>query len=158
MPPELWSVLSGGTLLAAAVCWRWLSHRRVRTRLELALRSGNPVVRQAGIRVAVDQGLRPNAKLLLSCIDRESDPEVLSVLAESVLRNSWEPADHPAILRLRLWAYEEYARPERAGQPRVGRHRTTAAPTWLLAQHRSDGVPRHRATDTKSLRVVERIG
>jgi len=157
MSPESLSVLVGGILLVAAACWRWLSHRRVHTRLELAVRSGDPVVRQAGIRVAVDQGLRTNAKMLLSCIDRESDPEMLSLLAESVLRNSWEPTDQPAILRLRLWAHE-YTRPEKAGQPRPVRHGTTAAPTRLLTQHRPDNAPRHRAKDIESLHVVEEIG
>lgn len=157
MSPESLSVLVGGMLLAAAVCWRWLSHHRVHARLELALRSGDPVVRQAGIRVAADQGLRPNAKMLLSCIDRESDPEVLDLLADSVLRNSWEPADQPAILRLRLWAHK-YARAEVAGQPRLVKHETTAAPMRLLPQHRPDSAPRHRPTDTESLRVVEGIG
>lgn len=157
MSAELLCVLFGGMLLAIAVCWRWWSHRRVHARVELAVRSADPVVRQAGIRVATDQGLRHNAKLLLSCIDRESDPEVLSLLADSVLRNSWEPADAPAILRLRLWAYEHHARAERAGQPRLVKHRTTAAPTRVLAQHRPDGAPRHRATDIASLRVIEGI-
>jgi hypothetical protein len=86
---------------------------------------------------------------------RESDSMVLRVLAESVLTNSGEPADQPAILQLRFWAYEEHARPERAG--RVA-HGTTAAPTRPLAQHRSDSSPQHRAGDVQSLRVVKEIG
>jgi hypothetical protein len=157
MPSELWLVVSGGTLIAAAVCWRWCSHRRVRVRLEMALRSGDPLIRQAGIRVAADQGLRRNAKMLLSCIDRESAPEVLHFLAESVLRNSWEPADQPAILRLRLWAHEQHARPAKLTAPRVVGPGTSTTPKRLAPQ-RPEGAPRHRATDIDSLRVVEEIG
>ena len=148
MSPELWSVLSGGTLIAAALCWRWLNHRRVYARLKLALRSSDPVVRQAGIRVATDQGLRRNAKLLLSCIDRESDPAVLRFLAECVLRNSWEPVDQPTMLRLRLWAHEQHARPAKA----------TAPPLPRLAPPCPKAGPRHRAADIKPLRVVKETG
>lgn len=157
MSPETWCLLTGGMLLAAAGCWRWLSHRRGHARLELAVRSGDPVVRQAGIRVAVEQGLRANAKMLLSCIDRESDPQVLSSLADSVLRNTWEPADRPAIVQLRLWAHE-YARSKTVGQPSLVKRSTTAAPTRLLTQHHRGDGPRHRAADIKPLRVSEGNG
>lgn len=85
---------------------------------------------------------------------RESDPMVLRVLAESVLKNSWEPADRPAILQLQLWAHEEHARSDRAG--RVA-HGTTAAPMRPLAQHRSDSSPQRRAGDVQSLRVIKEI-
>ena len=157
MSPETWCLLSGGTLLAAAACWRWLSHHRVHARLELAIRSGDPVLRQAGMRVAVEQGLRANAKRLLSCIDRESDPQVLSALADSVLRNTWEPADRPAMVQLRLWAHA-YSPPKTAGQPSLVQRNTTAAPTRLLTQHHRGDSPRHRAADIKPLRIIEGNG
>ena len=157
MSPELWSVLSGATLIAAALGWRWRSHHRVRARLALALRSDDPVLRRAGIRVATDQGLGRNAKLLLSCIDRESDPEVLRFLAECVLRNSWEPANRPAVLRLRLWAHEQHARPAKTTAAGLSKPAPSATPA-RLAPPRPAAGSRHRAADVKPLRVVKETG
>lgn len=106
-----WPWVAGGALLlVVAVLWRGRSRRRTGVGLTVALRDGDPARRAAAVRVATEQGLRAYAAVLAKLIDVERDPRVLAALAEGVLRNSWEPADRPAILRLRLWAHEAQAR------------------------------------------------
>jgi hypothetical protein len=105
-------------MLLVAMSWRLLHRRRVDARLAEALRHDDPVRRRAAVRVATEQGLRPYAKLLIARIDEETDPHVRAALVEGVLRNAWEPADQPAILRLRLWAHEERARWQAAAPTR----------------------------------------
>jgi hypothetical protein len=108
----------GAMLLLAAVSWR-LGHRaRMRGRIAAALHDEDPRRRRAGVLVATEQGLRANAALLAEHVERERHPAVLAALVEGVLRNAWEPTDHPAILALRLWAHEQRrpaADPERPG-------------------------------------------
>ena len=97
----------GAVLLLAATSWR-LGHRaRMRGRIVAALHDEDPRRRRAGVLVATEQGLRANAALLAEHIERERHPAVLAALVEGVLRNAWEPTDHPAILALRLWAHEQ---------------------------------------------------
>ena len=105
-PEWLVAAASGAILIGLALLWR-LGHRSgVRRRIRAALRDRDPQRRRAGVLVATEQGLRVNAALLVDHIDRERSPIVLDALAEAVLRNSWDPADQPAMLRLRLWAHE----------------------------------------------------
>lgn len=98
---------AGAVLLLAAVSWR-IGHRaRMRGRIAAALHDEDPRRRRAGVLVATEQGLRANAALLAEHIERERHPAVLAALVEGVLRNAWEPTDHPAMLALRLWAHEQ---------------------------------------------------
>jgi hypothetical protein len=79
----------------------------MRGRIAAALHDEDPRRRRAGVLVATEQGLRANAALLAEHAERERHPAVLVALVEGVLRNAWEPTDHPAILALRLWAHEQ---------------------------------------------------
>ncbi len=97
----------GALMLVGALAWRHSHRSRMHTRIAAALDDGDPQRRRAGVLMATGQGLRAHADLLAEHLDREQDPDVLAALVEGVLRNSWEPADRPAILRLRLWAHEE---------------------------------------------------
>jgi hypothetical protein len=97
----------GALMLVGALAWRNSRRSRMHTRIAAALDDDDPQRRRAGVLVATEKGLRAHADLLAEHLDREQDPDVLATLAEGVLRNSWEPADRPAILRLRLWANEE---------------------------------------------------
>lgn len=118
-----WTITAGAgaVLLVTALAWR-LGHRtRVRGRIAAALHDEDPRRRRAGVLVATEQGLRANAALLAEHADRERHPAVLAALVEGVLRNAWEPTDHPAILALRLWAHEQH-------RPTADRETTGAGP------------------------------
>lgn len=132
-------MVAGGLLVLIAIGWRQVHRHRLRSRVAQALRDADPVCRLAAVGVATEQGLRAYAGLLLSRVDTETDADVRTALADGVLRNAWEPADRPSILRLRLWAHEERAR--RAPSPAI------RFPTPL--PHRRpvppQGLPRHRA-------------
>ncbi len=91
----------------------------MRGRIAAALHDEDPRRRRAGVLVATEQGLRANAALLAEHVERERHPAVLAALVEGVLRNAWEPTDHPAILALRLWAHEQ----RRPTADREGRRR-----------------------------------
>jgi hypothetical protein len=91
-------------LLLARV--QWVRARRVkRTMLRRALTAPDPAARRAAIQVVGDGGLSRFAELFLGLIPREPDPSVLLVLAQVVVRNQWESASDPAMIRLRLWAH-----------------------------------------------------
>lgn len=96
----------GALLVAGALVWRHVHRARIHTRIAAALGHLDAQRRRAGVLVATELGLRAHAELLIDHLTREDDPEVLAALADGVLRNSWEPADRPAMLRLRLWAHE----------------------------------------------------
>ena len=98
----------GVLLVVAALAWRSVHRAQTRTRIAEALDHHDPHRRRAGVLVATEQGLRAHADLLADHLDEEDDQVVLDTLAEGVLRNSWEPADQPSILRLRLWAHERH--------------------------------------------------
>jgi hypothetical protein len=104
MPVDLF-VVCLGTGLAALTLGRGIHARReARVQLRLAASSANPHTRAAAIKVMGAQGLRRYAAVLVERVDNETDIDVLASLVEVVQRNAWEPADHPALIELRLWA------------------------------------------------------
>lgn len=117
MRPEVLSAVAGVVLLVVALLWRRLAYRRARRRLARGLADLNPAVRRAAVLVAVEQGLRPYARVLLAHGQREPDPDVKAALVDRVLRNTWEPADRRAILALRLWAHTERERRDQTDRP-----------------------------------------
>ena len=96
----------GALLLIGAFGWRCWHRARMRTRIAEALDHPDPRRRRAGVLVATEQGLRAHSDLLADHLNRERDPAVLDALVDAVLRTSWEPADQPALLALRLWAHQ----------------------------------------------------
>ncbi len=133
MRPE-WMVGAAGVLVVlVAIVWRQVYRNRVRSQVDRALRDADPARRRAAVGVATEQGLRTYARVLAARIEAETDPRVRAALVDGVLRNAWEPADRPSILRLRLWAHEERQREETSAALPYRR------PTPPL------GLPRHRA-------------
>lgn len=104
MPAELTIVCLDVGLLAMIVGRAVQARRAPFVQLCAAARSADARTRCAAVRVMGANGLRRYAAILLERVGVESDLDVLVALLEVVQRNSWEPADHPMIVSLRLWA------------------------------------------------------
>lgn len=117
---ELAALLVGAALLLMARRQRVQALRQRRRVLRQAFASPDPGVRRAAIQVAGDEGLSRSADVFVDLLARERDPTVLLALARVVVRNQWEPARDPTMLRLRLWAhrYLDQIRPKE--QPLFG--------------------------------------
>lgn len=111
---EITALAVGATLLVVARRQRVQARRQGRRVLRQALASPDPAVRRAAIQVAGDGGLSRSADVFLALVEREDNPSVLLALARIVVRNQWESAGDPAVLRLRLWAhrYVDQTRPQ----------------------------------------------
>ena len=169
--PWTWASV-GVVLLLVAIAWRWTHRRRTASRLAEALRADDPARRRAAVAVAAEQGLRQCGAMLLERSAAEQDPTVVDAIVGAVLRNSWEPADRPAILALRLWAHERRAGATPSGAAGAWTEPPVTAPvprvpaadaplplsgtaglfTPHAAPHRSPHLPRHRAA--ASIRIV----
>ena len=105
LDPAIYTVfILGIALLAVAFVWRTAAVAAARARLTKALESPEPSTRTSAIEVATSHGLDRHARALLKIAAAESDPGVLDALAEAVVRNTWEPADNPRTVDLKLWA------------------------------------------------------
>lgn len=150
MPAEWVAVAVGALAVVGAVLWRLRCRQLVGARLAAALRDPDPRARAAAVRVAVEQGLRTHDRLLAARVEVEGDPTVLAAVVEGVLRNAWEPADRPAILRLRLWAHAERARTAAAAVAAPDPLPTTRLPRVPVEApvEATERLPLRRRTDT----------
>ena len=158
---EISALLVGAALFVVARRQRVQARRQGRRVLRQAFASPDPAVRRAAIQVAGDDGLARSADVFLALVDREKDPSVLLALARIVVRNRWEPAGDPAILRLRLWAhrYLDHAQPREHALFEGAKARDFQGPSVaevvnLLVQpsSRSDQVRRGRPRTSPSER------
>jgi hypothetical protein len=94
-------------LLALAWAWRSLARARTAAVLRRAARDPRRWVRRAAVEIIAEQGLHRFADLLAERIAVEQVPAVREALALAIVRNQWEPADSPLLIRLRLWAHAE---------------------------------------------------
>ncbi len=94
----------GLALIVIGIAWRTLVARRVTARHADALRSTDPAVRAAAVRMAVTSGLDRTADLLNAHLDGERDETVLDALAHSVALRQWEPSDRASVTRIREWS------------------------------------------------------
>lgn len=115
----------GLVLLLSALGWRARRGRRARELVRQALADRDPDIRLAAIRVVGSEGFARYATMLLERTRYENDPVVVSVLAQLVVDNQWEPADNAALIRLRLWAH----------------HYLTGPPTLAVGAGRAEPVP-----------------
>jgi hypothetical protein len=68
------------------------------------LRAPDPSARRSALELVGNDGLAAHAGALVELVRHETDPAVLDAVADLVARNSWEPADQPRLVELRLWA------------------------------------------------------
>jgi len=106
-------LLVAAALVAVAVVWRARSGWQARQVVVEALTSSDPRRRQAGVVMVSNEGLARFVEPLARLASVETDPEVIEALVQAIRRNQWEPATHPLLVRLRLWA----AARDVAGQP-----------------------------------------
>lgn len=118
----------GVALLVIGLIWRGAAIAAGRVRLAQALTAPDAATRTSAIEIAASHGLDRHARALLKVVEADADPHVLDALAHAVVRNTWEPADNPRTVELRLWAERR-----RAGDsaPECGR-----PPSRSTATHR----------------------
>jgi HEAT repeats len=105
--PDALPFVAGVLLLAVAWAWRALARARTTAVLRRAARDPRRWVRRAAVEIIAEQGLHRFADLLVERIAVEDVPAVREALALAIVRNQWEPADSPLLMRLRLWAHLE---------------------------------------------------
>jgi hypothetical protein len=105
--PDPLPFAAGVLLLAVAWMWRALARARTTAVLRRAARDPRRWVRRAAVEIIAEQGLHRFADLLVERIAVEEVPAVREALALAIVRNQWEPADSPLLMRLRLWAHLE---------------------------------------------------
>ncbi|HVT78602.1 MAG TPA: hypothetical protein VHD87_16300 [Acidimicrobiales bacterium] len=102
--PEIALLVVGAALVAAAVVWRAAVRLRARRRVRQLLRAPEASARRSALDLLGNDGLSAHANALVDLVAHEHDPSVLDAVADLVARNSWEPADQPRLIELRLWA------------------------------------------------------
>jgi HEAT repeats len=105
--PDPLLLAAGVLLLAVAWAWRALARARTTAVLRRAARDPRRWVRRAAVEIMAEQGLHRFADLMVERIAVEEVPAVREALALAIVRNQWESADSPLLMRLRLWAHLE---------------------------------------------------
>jgi hypothetical protein len=124
--PEIALLVIGVALLVGAAAWRTAVRLSAKRRVRQLLRAPDPTVRRSALDLVGNDGLASHANALVELVHHETDPAVLDAVADLVARNSWEPADQPRLVELRLWA----------------RGRLTAQQTTQPAHLAREGIPR----------------
>ena len=120
MSPDPLFLAAGVLLLGFAWAWRALARARTTAVLRRAARDPRRWVRRAAVEIIAEQGLHRFADLLVERISVEEVPAVREALALAVVRNQWESADSPLLMRLRLWAHLELQGRREAMAPGTG--------------------------------------
>jgi hypothetical protein len=119
-------VAVGVALLVGAAGWRTAVRYRAKQRVRQLLHAPDPSARRSALDLVGNDGLSAHAGALVDLVRAETDPTVLDAVADLVGRNSWEPADQPRLIDLRLWA----------------RGRLTAQQTTQAPHLAREGIPR----------------
>jgi carbamoyl-phosphate synthase large subunit len=97
-------VAAGCLLIALGIGWRVVVTWRIRRRLIGLLGSADPAIRAGTLTILVAEGIERFAPALRRMSETETDPAVLTALAEAVSRTQAMPARTPDLISLRLWA------------------------------------------------------
>lgn len=136
--------VAGVCLVCSWLLARAATRRTARALVARALHDPSPDVRRSGVLLAVSGGLRTNGVLLARLLDHERDREVRAAVASAVLRNCWEPATTPQLVRLRLWAaMHEQGEDDwlAVRQLRLAHTVTTSPPARGAARRRTAATP-----------------
>ncbi|MGC8627838.1 MAG: hypothetical protein ACP5VR_09880 [Acidimicrobiales bacterium] len=98
--------IAGGVLVAVAIAWRLVVRKRASSALVKALADPQEAARAAAVEVVAAGGISRFARVLWQQAQTETSAVVLERIVEAVVRNQWEPAEDPALVRLRLWAQQ----------------------------------------------------
>ena len=97
----------GVIAIVVAIIWRTGSRRRQINRSTRLLASTDPQRRVDAARTLTELGLDRSARVLLTHVRTEADPDVRVAIAAAVARRQWEPGGPPAVTPLREWAAAE---------------------------------------------------
>lgn len=97
--------LAAVALVVMGVAWRLVARRRASIRLGKALAAPDPADRLAALELMSAHRYPGAGELLLWRSKVETEPTVLDAIAQSVIRDHWEPAGSEALVDLWLWAH-----------------------------------------------------